>query len=66
MRYGRSYERLRTAGLDEHRLRFYELAQSLSLIEGSLRIADGDYPERESMLWIANRHIEKVLGMVDR
>jgi hypothetical protein len=66
MRFGRSYERLRAAGLDEHRLRFYELAQSLSLIEGPLRIADGDYPDRDFMLWIANGHIEKVLGTVDR
>jgi hypothetical protein len=66
MRFERSYERLRTEGLDEHRLRLYELAQSLSLIEGPLRIAGGDYPERESMLSIANAHIEKVLGMVSR
>jgi hypothetical protein len=66
MRFGRSYERLRPEGLDEHRLRFYELAQSLSLIEGPLRIADGDYPDREFMLWIANGHIETVLSTVGR
>jgi hypothetical protein len=66
MRFGRTYERLRPEGLDEHRLRLYELAQSLSLIEGPLRIADGDYPDREFMLGIANGHIEKVLNAVNR
>ena len=32
----------------------YALALDLSLIEGPLRLLDGDYPERELMLAIAS------------
>jgi tRNA A-37 threonylcarbamoyl transferase component Bud32 len=64
LRFGPSYERLRAPGLDEARLRFYEFAQSLSLIEGPLRIADGDFPARDLMLDIANWHTGKVLRLV--
>jgi hypothetical protein len=63
MRFGSWYEPLRVSGLDPARLRFYEFAQSLSLIEGPLRIADGDFPDRDFMLGIAAFHTDKVLGL---
>ena len=42
------------SGLDEQRMSMYALALDLSLIEGPLRLLDGDYPERELMLAIAS------------
>jgi hypothetical protein len=67
-RFGRAYEPLRAAGLDEARLRFYEFARALSLIEGSLRVADGDVPDRnvpgrDVMLGIAADNAGKVLRL---
>lgn len=62
MRFGSSYAPLRQPGLDGARLDFYALAHSLSLIEGPLRIADGDFPGRELMLSIADWHIKQVLA----
>jgi hypothetical protein len=63
MRFGPAYEPLYAPGLDAARLRFYEFAQSLSLIEGPLRIADGDFPGRDFMLGLATWHTEKVLRL---
>jgi tRNA A-37 threonylcarbamoyl transferase component Bud32 len=63
MRFGSQYEPLRVSGLDPARLRFYEFAQSLSLIEGPLRIADGDFPDRDFMVKIATWHTDKVLRL---
>ena len=65
MRFGRAYEPLHAPGLDPARLRFYEFAQSLSLIEGPLRIADGDFPDRDFMRGIANWHTDKVLRLTE-
>jgi hypothetical protein len=62
LRFGPEYRWLAEPGLDGHRLRFYEFAQSLSLIEGPLRLADTDFPYRDAMLGIAEHHIAKVLG----
>jgi hypothetical protein len=42
----------------------YRLAQSLSLIEGPLRIADGDFPDRDVMVSIAEWHTKEVLAAV--
>ena len=64
MRLGPEYARLQIGlDLDPARLKFYDLAQSLSLVEGPLRIADGDFPDREWMLWLAGVHTEKVLRL---
>jgi hypothetical protein len=64
MRFGSSYERLREPGLDEARLEFYDLVQSLSLVEGPLRIADGDFPGRDFMLRIADGHLDRIVARV--
>jgi hypothetical protein len=61
VRFGPWYGTLRAPGLDADRLRFYELAQSPSLIEGPLRLAGTDFPHPELMLDIAGCHIAKVL-----
>jgi hypothetical protein len=47
MRFGDAYSALRPVDLDLHRLEFYRYAQILSLIEGPLRIADTDFPNRQ-------------------
>jgi hypothetical protein len=61
LRFGRDYEWLRVSGLDQHRLSLYALALDLSLIEGPLRLLDGDYPDREEMLAIAGWAVGRVL-----
>jgi Phosphotransferase enzyme family len=61
LRFGRDYEWLRVGGLDEHRMSLYALALDLSLIEGPLRLLDGDYPDREEMLAIAGWAVDRVL-----
>jgi Phosphotransferase enzyme family len=61
LRFGRDYEWLRVSGLDEHRMSLYALALDLSLIEGPLRLLDGDYPDREEMLAIVGWAVDRVL-----
>lgn len=61
LRFGPQYRWLRAHDLDEQRLRLYQLAMHLSLIAGPLRLLDGDYPEREGMLEIAEAHIQRAL-----
>ncbi|HKD96944.1 MAG TPA: phosphotransferase [Micromonosporaceae bacterium] len=56
IRFGERYPRLRVGGLDQNRLRLYALAQHLSLVAGPLRIADGDFPERDFMLDFVRPH----------
>ena len=65
LRFGRDYEWLRVSGLDEHRMSLYALALDLSLIEGPLRLLDGDYPDREEMLAIAGWAVDRVLRTAD-
>jgi hypothetical protein len=60
-RFGGHYPRLRTTDLDERRLRYYRLAQHLSLVAGPLRLLDGDFPERGPMLAIVEYNIGQVL-----
>ena len=68
LRFGRDYEWLRVSGLDEQRMSLYALALDLSLIEGPLRLLDGDYPDREEMLAIAGWAVDRVVrtANVDR
>jgi hypothetical protein len=61
LRFGPQYRWLRAHDLDEQRMRLYQLAMSLSLVAGPLRLLDGDYPEREGMLKIAEAHIRRAL-----
>lgn len=49
LRFGPHYRWLRASDLDERRLRFYRLAQHLSLIAGPLRLLDGDFPDGPMM-----------------
>jgi hypothetical protein len=64
MRFGDAYPALRPVDLDADRLEFYRYAQVLSLIEGPLRIADTDFPDREWMLGLAEWNITKALAEV--
>ncbi|MEV4170092.1 phosphotransferase [Nonomuraea sp. NPDC049709] len=64
IRFHDHYAALRVDGLDERRLRFYRLAQHLSLVAGPLRLLDGDFPDREFMLGIARQHTEEALGFL--
>ncbi|WP_394616964.1 aminoglycoside phosphotransferase [Lentzea sp. JNUCC 0626] len=59
LRFGPHY-RL-APGLDPARLSLYRLAQHLSLVEGPLRLLDGDFPHRDAMRAIADHNIERVL-----
>lgn len=64
MRFGEAYDGLEFGvALDPDRLAFYELARSLSLVEGPLRIIKGDFPHRDFMLGIAKAHTAKVLRL---
>ncbi|GAB3136731.1 phosphotransferase [Micromonospora sonneratiae] len=64
LRFGDAYPLLRPVDLDPHRLELYRFAQVLSLIEGPLRIADTDFPDRQWMLDLAERNIAKALAVV--
>jgi hypothetical protein len=62
LRFGEAYPSLRPVDLDPHRLELYRSAQVLSLIEGPLRIADTDFPDRQWMLNLAEHNINKALA----
>jgi len=64
LRFGEAYRALRPVDLDPDRLEFYRYAQVLSLIEGPLRIADTDFPDRQWMLDLAERNITKALAVL--
>jgi hypothetical protein len=64
IRFGDAYHELRTVDLDDDRLRLYRYAQTLSLIEGPLPIADTDFPDRQWMLNLAEWNIGKALAEV--
>jgi hypothetical protein len=64
MRFRDQARRLETAGLDEQRMRFYTLALHLSLIAGPLKLVDGDIPERDEYLEIAEAHTNRALSFV--
>jgi Phosphotransferase enzyme family len=64
MRFGDAYPALRPVDLDPHRLELYQYAHVLSLIEGPLRIADTDFPDRQWMLDLAERNITTALAAV--
>jgi len=63
LRFGSHYHWFQAAGLDERRMRLYSLALYLSLVEGPLRLLDGDYPDRDEMLAIADANVERALKM---
>ncbi|WP_026119121.1 phosphotransferase family protein [Nocardiopsis ganjiahuensis] len=63
LRFAGLYEQhLARPGLDPARMDLYTLAQHLSLVAGPLRLLEGDYPDREEMLAIAEHHLGRVLA----
>ncbi|MDG4801903.1 aminoglycoside phosphotransferase [Micromonospora sp. WMMD980] len=64
LRFGDDYPALRPVPLDADRLEFYRYAQVLSLIEGPLRIAGTDFPDRRWMLDLAERNIAEALAVL--
>ncbi len=65
LRFGPAYAALRPVELDADRLELYRFAQMLSLIEGPLRIAATDFPDRQWMLDLAEWNITKTLREVN-
>lgn len=61
MRFGEHYAKLNRGGLDEDRLRLYQLCMHLDLVAGPLRIADTSHPEREWFRSVAEHHLQRAL-----
>ncbi|WP_432840867.1 phosphotransferase family protein [Dactylosporangium sp. CA-092794] len=66
LRFGDRYPALRPVELDPDRLELYRYAQTIALIEGPLRIAGTDFPDRQWMLDLAEHHIGRALTAVAR
>ncbi|GHO85065.1 phosphotransferase family protein [Dictyobacter formicarum] len=66
LRFGEHYRWLQANDLDEQRLQFYALAMYLSLVAGPLRLLDGDFPNREGMMGIAQANIQHTLTFLQR
>jgi Phosphotransferase enzyme family len=64
LRFAEHYPALRPDGLDEARLAFYRLAMHLSLIVGPLLLLDGDFPDREPLMRIAEYNVGRALAFV--
>ena len=64
LRFGDRYPALDPAPVDPYRLEFYRFAQVIALIEGPLRIADTDFPDRQWMLDLAERNVGKALAAI--
>jgi hypothetical protein len=61
MRFGGHYPKLSRGGLDEDRLRLYQLCMRLDLVAGPLRIAGTSHPEREWFRSLAEHHLQRAL-----
>ncbi|MEV6711670.1 hypothetical protein AB0M48_06425 [Lentzea sp. NPDC051208] len=59
LRFGPHYRPV--PGLDPARMSLYRLAQHLSLVEGPLRLLEGDFPHRDAMREIAEHNVGRVL-----
>jgi fructosamine-3-kinase len=64
LRFREAYGRLDPVDLDPQRLELYRYAQVLALIEGPLRIADTDFPDRRWMLDLAEWNVTKALAVL--
>ncbi|MCW3842906.1 aminoglycoside phosphotransferase family protein [Micromonospora yasonensis] len=62
LRFGDTYHQLAVDRQDEARLRLYRLALDLSLVEGPLRLLDGDFPDRAPMRSIADHAADRILA----
>jgi hypothetical protein len=65
IRFGPHYRLVQRPGLDESRMELYTLAMCLSLVAGPLRLLDGDFPDRDGMLSIAEANIQRTLAFLD-
>ena len=65
LRFGEHYQPLNRSGLDEERLTFYTLAMRLSLVAGPLRLLDGDFPDRDFMMGIAEYNLQQALNFLE-
>jgi hypothetical protein len=61
IRFGEHYRWLPGRDLDHRRLALYTLAMRLSLVAGPLRLLDGDFPDRDAMMGIAEHNLREVL-----
>jgi len=61
MRFGDRYTTLNRGGLDEDRLRLYQLCMHLDLVAGPLRVAGTSHPEREWFREVAEHHLQLAL-----
>jgi hypothetical protein len=61
MRFGGHYLKLNRGGLDEDRLRLYQLCMHLDLVAGPLRIAGTGHPEREWFRSMTEHHLQRAL-----
>jgi hypothetical protein len=61
VRFGGHYAKLSRGGLDEDRLRFYQLCMHLDLVAGPLRIAGTSHPERDWFRSLADHHLQRAL-----
>jgi Phosphotransferase enzyme family len=64
LRFGEHYVSLERTGLDGDRLTFYLLAMRLSLVAGPLRLLDGDFPDRDFMMGIAEYNLQHALAFL--
>jgi hypothetical protein len=62
LRFGGRYPLLRPGELAPDLLSLYRLAMHLSLVAGPLRLLDGDYPERDEMMRIAEYNLIQLLS----
>ncbi|WP_051451772.1 phosphotransferase family protein [Actinospica robiniae] len=62
MRFQEHYQPLRNPDLDPVRMKYYQYTMHLGLVGGPLRIAEGDFPNREWMLAAADYHLKQALA----
>lgn len=61
MRFSGHYAKLNRGGLDEDRLRFYQLCMHVDLVAGPLRIAGTSHPKRAWFRDLAEHHLQRAL-----
>ncbi len=61
MRFGEHYAKLSGPGLDQDRLRFYQLCMHLDLVAGPMRMADTSHPDRDWFRSVAAHHLQCAL-----
>lgn len=62
MRFAEHYPALHDPGLDPARMAYYQYTMHLDLVGGPMRIAEGDFPNREWMLGVADHHLQQALA----